>query len=168
MLDHHHWRQTSSGILHCLTKATRSIKFQPPEGAPKSLIKVTYQKATIKPKMKGTSSRLATQFHLSIVVLPAASEEGHHHFLDFSFMRLCFPALPASVLEHCSCLLRFVASTFENCELMPAVLASLLSQHQAEAATEILLHLYGLIPNLHSSGMWVSFGLYRALQRQLR
>ena len=118
--------------------------------------------------MKGTSSRLATQFHLSIVVLPAASEEGQRHFLDFSLMRLCFPASPASVIERCSCLLRFVASTFENRELMPAVLASLLSQHQAEAAAEFFLLLYGFITNLHSSGMWVSFGLYRALQRQLR
>ena len=87
------------------------------------------------------------------MLLPAASEEGQRHFLDFSLMRLCFPASPASVLERCSCLLRFVASTFENRELMPTVLASLLSQHQAEAAAEILLLLYGLIPNLHSSGI---------------
>ena len=87
------------------------------------------------------------------MLLPAASEEGQRHFLDFSLMLLCFPASPVSVLERCSCLLRFVASKFENRELMPAVLASLLSQHQAKAEAEILLLLYGLIPNLHSSGM---------------
>ena len=89
--------------------------------------------------MKGTSSRLATQFHLSIVLLPVASEEGQRHFIDFSLMLPCHPASPTSVLERCSCLLCFVPSTRENLELMHAVLASLLSQHQAEATAEILL-----------------------------
>ena len=111
---------------------------------------------------------MATQFHLSIVLLPLVSEEGQRHFLNFSLMILCHPASPASVLERCSCLLCFVPSIGENHELMHVVLASLLYQHQAEATAEILLLLYGLIPNLHSSGMWLSFSLYRALQRQLR